>query len=179
MSAVSTTKIDAGEAQRRRRLHEHPDVRQFIKFCLVGASSTVINFVCVNLLYYKAGVSQIPAVVIAFFVSAINGFVWNRAWTFKEKRGRSATNQYVKYVLVNAVGLLLDVFIVACVLALFGQHGGSVRTFQDFLNVVGIVLFHKGKERFGPLLLNGALLAATGVVVFWNYFANRHWTFKH
>jgi putative flippase GtrA len=36
----------------------------------------------------------------------------------------------------------------------------------------------EGKKKFGFWLLNGALATATCVVVFWNFFANRLWTFK-
>ena len=41
------------------------------------------------------------------------------------------------------------------------------------------MLTNAGKQEYGALLFNGALLAATAVVVFWNFFANRFWTFKH
>jgi putative flippase GtrA len=50
----------------------------------------------------------------------------------------------------------------------------SVDFGQMFTN---ILTGHKGE--YPALVTNAALFLATGIVVFWNFFANRHWTFKH
>ena len=155
-------------------------VRQFVKFGIVGISSSVINFGLSNLFHYKLGWPLVPALTLAFFLSVLNGFFWNRRWTFKEARGKPAHTQSLQFLAVNIVGWLLNTSIVVLIVAHFKSHGNGL--FGDpaqFREIVLAMLTNTGKHEYGWLLFNGALLAATGVVVFWNFFANRFWTFKH
>lgn len=155
-------------------------VRQLIKFAIVGASNSVINFGLSNLLHYKMGWPLIPALTAAFFLSVLNGFFWNRHWTFKEARGKPAHTQSLQFLLVNIVGWLLNTTIVVLIVASVKSHGHALLGNPEELSrIVHAMLTNTGKHEYGPLLYNGALLVATGVVVFWNFFANRHWTFKH
>ncbi|HEY3329584.1 MAG TPA: GtrA family protein [Capsulimonadaceae bacterium] len=157
-------------------LHKRKGLRQFVKFCIVGASSAAVNFGLMNLLHYRLELPLISSLTIAFLLSVFNGFYWNRKWTFAHARGRSAANQYTKFLAVNIVGYILNTSItVAIIAALVVAHShGAVDFGAIFMDVI------TGKKATYPkLVTNGALLGATGVVVFWNFFANRHWTFKH
>ena len=154
--------------------------RQLIKFAIVGASNSVINFGLSNLLHYKLGWPLIPAMTAAFFLSVLNGFFWNRHWTFKEARGKPAHTQSLQFLLVNIVGWLLNTTIVVLIVASVKSHGHALfGNPEELSHIVNAMLTNTGKHEYGPLLYNGALLVATAVVVFWNFFANRHWTFKH
>lgn len=164
---------------RREPLHERHSVRQFVKFCIVGASSTVISFGVFNFLYLKYAFPLVPAVTIAFLLAVMNGFMWNRHWTFKESKHKAAHEQYVKFLAVNVVGWFLNTSIVVLIVAHYTSGGhGIFGDQQQFLKVVWAIVAgqHSG---FNKWLVNGALAAATCVVVFWNFFANRLWTFKH
>jgi len=158
-------------------MHERRGVRQFVKFCIVGFSSFTINFVIFNLLYHHTQMfTLVAALSIAFILSVVNGFVWNRMWTFKEARATSVADQSTKFLLVNIVGWLLNTGIVVGLIAawlIIHQHS-QVQFGRIFLDIVS-----GKKEHYSKLVTNCALLGATGVVVFWNFFANRHWTFKH
>ena len=158
----------------------HKDVRQFVKFCIVGATSTVVNIVATNVIYKVGHQSLFSAIVVAFFLSALNGFFWNRRWTFKEKRGRSKQTQYLRFTLVSLVGLVLDCSIVAGILTVATKDVVDEGPLKHFVHVAAN-FFTPGalKDQFPFWLYNGALIVAIGCVVFWNYFANRHWTFKH
>lgn len=161
-----------------KNLVQRRGVRQFIKFGIVGASNSVINFGLSNLFHYKLDWPLIPALTVAFFLSVLNGFFWNRHWTFKEARGKPAHTQSLQFLLVNIVGWLLNTSIVVIIIASVKGHG----LFSDpieFHRIVTAMLTNAGKHEYGPLLFNSALLAAAAVVVFWNFFANRFWTFKH
>lgn len=154
--------------------------RQLIKFAIVGASNSVINFGLSNLLHYKLGWPLIPALTAAFFLSVLNGFFWNRHWTFKEARGKPAHTQSLQFLLVNIVGWLLNTTIVVLIVASVKSHGRALfGNPEELSRIFNAMLTNTGKHEYGPLLYNGALLVATGVVVFWNFFANRLWTFKH
>ena len=160
-------------------------MRQFVKFCIVGAAtSTVVNFTFLNILYFGyIGCPRLPllaAVTIAFIISVMNGFAWNRHWTFKEQRGRSAANQSVKYLLVNIVGWLLNTTIVVLFIAHFTSTGsGFFGHPGEFSKIATDILTRKAKTEYSGLLVNGSQLSASCVVVIWNFLANRHWTFKH
>ena len=158
----------------------HKAIRQFVKFCIVGASSTVITFSVYAFLVYRlhldslmhewlAGAPRIQELVanyqlyvqVAAFAGWLfgvtNGFIWNSRWTFRQNDPEKRKSQYIKFVLVNIVGLLLNQTILFIVLQLL---------------TAGKTTTEKGLE---PLI---AFAVATGTVVFWNFFANKHWTFK-
>ena len=155
-------------------------VRQLVKFAIVGASSSVIDFGLSNLFHYKLGWPLIPALAVAFFLSVLNGFFWNRRWTFKEARGKPAHTQSLQFLAVNIVGWFLNTLIVVLVILSYKSHGRGLFDSSEQAHHVLVAMFtNTGRHEYGPLLFNGALLLATAVVVFWNFFANRFWTFKH
>ena len=163
-----------------RHLAQKPGVRQFIKFGIVGTSNSVIYFVLSNLFHYKLNWPLIPALSTAFFLSVLNGFFWNRKWTFREARGKPAHTQSFQFLIVNIIGWLLNTSIVVLIILSYKSPGRGLFDNSDEAHRIITAMFtNMGRQEYGPLLFNGALLVATGVVVFWNYFANRLWTFKH
>lgn len=161
-------------------LVQHKGVRQFVKFGIVGASSTVVNFSIFNVLYHLVNLNLFAALSTAFFISVINGFVWNRRWTFKESRGASAGSQSIKFFLVNVVAFVLNTMIVVLVIAHVTANGSGLFGQSGRLAAISMaILTGQGKKQFGFWLTNGALATSTCVVVFWNFFANRFWTFRN
>lgn len=139
-------------------VHERPDVRQFVKFCIVGATSFAIDAGISAILIFAAGMWWPLANTISFAVAVTNGFFWNRRWTFQAVGQRRQRDQYAMFFGVNVVGLILNLGIMKTVFFFAtGQWQGQ---------------HPKG------LHFTIAKIAATAVVVFWNFFANRHWTFK-
>ncbi len=129
-------------------------VRQFIKFCIVGASSTLIDFAVANIAYYLLHVRPAGlASVMGFCVAVFNGYFWNSRWTFRDRQRGAVPEEFLRFVAVNIVGALLNYTIVSALL-LFDPH-----------------------DPHPKWVFNGAKLLATGIVVFWNFFANKHWTF--
>ena len=132
--------------------------RQFVKFCIVGATSFTIDFGGAWLLHYGAGLPVILAKTISFALAVTNGFIWNRLWTFRAVGHRPQHHQYAMFFGVNVVGYVLNVGIVMAVI-----RGATGRWSQP--------------EVPKPVFI-AANLTAVAVVVFWNFFANRHWTFR-
>jgi putative flippase GtrA len=155
---------------------QHKGVRQFVKFGIVGASSTVVNFGIFNLLLNR--VPLLAALTAGFVLSVCNGFYWNRRWTFKEARSNSVHDQYAKFLAVNAIAWCLDTSIVVVIVAHFTGHG-LLTDPQAFKQILVAIVTGQGRSDYGRGLVNGALASATCVIVFWNYFANRLWTFKN
>src|SRR5689334_6037699 len=78
----------------------HHAVPQFARFLLVGVGNTAISFAVYRLLFW-AGTPYILAAPVAFAAGAVNGYVFNRRWTFA---ARDSTKARVVYVAVQVAG---------------------------------------------------------------------------
>lgn len=76
---------------------------QFVKFGIVGVSNTVLSFGVYTVLLEVFGVWYVAASGIGFAVGAVNGFLLNRRWTFKEHTGDALTP--VRWAVVQSCGL--------------------------------------------------------------------------
>jgi putative flippase GtrA len=146
-------------------------LRQFVKFCLVGAMSTLINLGVIYLLvevahlrqYFQSEhASRAVASTIAFLVSVTNGYYWNSRWTFRQTDSAGAHRRVVQFVVTNLVGLSLNVLITTVV---------ASRTPESILHALSPYL------KRDPAMFVGTV-AATVIVVFWNFTVNKYWTFR-
>jgi putative flippase GtrA len=92
------------------RVARMPLVAQFVKFGIVGVSNTLIFFAVYTLLFKVFGVWYVAASGIGFAVGAVNGFLLNRAWTFRGHVGDALTP--VRWFVVQTAGLLVDLGLV-------------------------------------------------------------------
>jgi putative flippase GtrA len=92
------------------RILRMPLILQFVKFGIVGVSNTLISFAVYTLLLKVFGVWYVAASGIGFAVGAVNGFLWNRAWTFRGHVGDALTP--VRWFVVQSCGLLIDLGLV-------------------------------------------------------------------
>ena len=138
----------------------NPALAQFIKFCVIGLSSAIIDISISNWLTYGVGLHWVVAKVISFSFAVTNGFIWNSFWTFRGMGSGKRHEMYVKFVTVNVIGLILNVAIMKLV---FMVSTGK--------------LIHQGT----PDKLHWAIATITAIflVAIWNFMANRKWTFKH
>ena len=83
-----------------------PVIVQFVKFGIVGISNTLITFAVYTLLLKVFGVWYLAASAIGFILGATNGFLLNRAWTFRGHVGDSLTP--VRWAVVQGCGLALN-----------------------------------------------------------------------
>lgn len=137
--------------------HGKKHARRFIKFCIVGASSTVIQTgvlaIILRLAHSHADATVLWGNAGAFVLAVFNGFYWNRRWTFRQHGRPGAGGQFMRFLAVNVVGLAL--------------------------NTALMYLFYTRLRLFRPApwapTLNQLLTIA--VVVFWNFTANTKWSF--
>jgi len=80
-----------------------PLLVQFIKFGIVGVSNTLLTFAIYTVLLKVFGVWYLAASAIGFAVGAVNGFLLNRRWTFREHVGDALTP--VRWGIVQTCGL--------------------------------------------------------------------------
>jgi putative flippase GtrA len=104
-------------------------------------------------------------------VAVISNFVWNRLWTFPESRDRPIIPQLIQFFLVNIGGLLLNQAIFLSLDAwVLGEAGVLATPMAALALTVGLNHFE--------LAYNLSKAVATIIVLFWNFGANRLWTYR-
>lgn len=130
------------------------EIQRLSRFLAVGAVGTILDFSLLTMLKL-AGLPTLFANSFSFTAGLINNFTWNRLWTFNDGIPTDWRKQFAQFALVSLFGLVLNNIIVLSLESIFGNM--------------------LGQPEWGYL---PAKVIAIGVVVFWNYFANRMWTFK-
>ncbi|HEY2141371.1 MAG TPA: GtrA family protein [Solirubrobacteraceae bacterium] len=87
-----------------------PAIVQFVKFGIVGVSNTLLFFAIYTVLVKGVGVWYVAASAIGYTVGAVNGFLLNRRWTFREHVGDALTP--VRWTVVQGLGLLANLGLV-------------------------------------------------------------------
>ena len=131
-----------------------PEFVRFVKFAIVGAIGAIIDFSVLNLMHKAFGWNLLWANTLSVSVAIVSNFTWNRLWTFPESRSRRKREQLPQFALINIIGLGINNLIVV----------GLTPLFANFIP--------------DPWDYNLAKAIAIGVVLFWNFGANRIWTYR-
>jgi putative flippase GtrA len=136
---------------------------RFLKFMVVGVIGAVVDFGIMNLLSKLLGLSLVWAGTISFICAIISNFIWNRYWTYPDSRSRSISSQLFMFFIVNVAGLAIR-------LPILHYLEPPMRSFFERLSL----------KFFAPAFLgkNFTLAVAVGVVMLWNFFINRYWTYN-
>ena len=130
------------------------EIERFSRFLTVGAIGTLLDFSILTFLKL-AGLPTLFANSISFTAGLANNFTWNRLWTFEDAK-KDWRTQLMQFSAVSLAGLLLNNLILLSLEHVFNDlSGGSAWSYLP------------------------AKVTASGLVVFWNFLANRTWTFKH
>jgi putative flippase GtrA len=130
------------------------EIVRFVKFGIVGSIGAIIDFAVLNLMHGFFGWPLLWANTLSVSIAILSNFTWNRLWTFPESRSRRKRKQLPKFALINLVGLGINNLIVV----------GLTPVFENFIP--------------DPWNYNLAKAIAIGVVLFWNFGANRLWTYR-
>lgn len=82
------------------------NIGQFLRYCVVGATGTLLDLGVLALLVEFAHFDILYAATIAFLVAVTNNFLLNKFWTFNSP-SKNYRKLYVKFLLVSTVGLLI------------------------------------------------------------------------
>lgn len=89
------------------RFSEQPAARQFLKFSIVGAMNTGIDFTVYALLLHFTSLHYLAANIFAFMAGATNSYLWNRWWTFTHDDQRWH-HQATKFFIVLVSGFMIN-----------------------------------------------------------------------
>lgn len=84
-------------------------IKQFIKYCMVGASGFVINLFVFWLMLTSLDVHYWIAGSVSFAVSVTNNFFMNRYWTFRITEGE-IFSQASRFMVVSISSWALNMF---------------------------------------------------------------------
>lgn len=140
---------------------------QFVKFAIVGLVNTGVDWVVFFMLTMIPFFQQVEwsAKTLSFLLAATNSFIMNSYWTFKQefkeglekskgKEAAKSSSYYVKFMVVSLVGWGLNTLIF------------YICRYQVFEN------FPERRSQFISLFF------ASGIVVVWNFLANKLWTYR-
>lgn len=137
---------------------------RFFKFALVGTLGAAIDFGVMNLLSHFTEMSLVYAGTISFTCAVISNFVWNRLWTYPESRSRPLMSQLGMFFLVNLAGVAIRIP------TLHYVEPPMLKFFENLLNASYATAEFYAK--------NLTLASAVGIVMLWNFFVNRYWTYN-
>lgn len=141
------------------------EVTRFLKFAVVGTIGAIVDFGILYVLHAMLGWNLALSNTISFSCAVISNFTWNRYWTYPDSRSKPISAQLGQFFVVNIAGWAINTGIL---LVLNQQLTNLVET-------LGIVATATAAHKIG---YNGAKVIATGVVMFWNFFINRFWTYN-
>jgi len=145
-------------------LIESKERLRFLKFAAVGTIGAVIDFGTANLLAHFFNMPLVYAGTISFICAVISNFLFNRYWTYPDSRSRHVLHQLGMFFLVNAAGIAIRIPILHYVEPPLASAFGST--------------MHVSASLVEALARNATLAIAVGVVMIWNFFINRYWTYN-
>ena len=137
------------------------EIKRFIKFLIVGAIGFTIDFSAFNLIHYFLNTPEVIAQTISFSVATISNFVFNYFWIYREAQDKPVVQKASQFALVSVLSLVIGVPVFTAALLAAKKIVPALGLDSLPFNLAG----------------NLALVCRVGVVLFWNFFANRKWTY--
>lgn len=138
---------------------------RFLRFLVVGIIGAIVDFGILNLLIVVFLIPFEFAQAISFTCAVISNFIWNRYWTYPDSRSKSMRRQLVQFFVVNIAGLAIRSIVITLL------HTPFIRLFASIIPSN----FFLSSEFFGN---NFTVAFAVIVVMMWNFFVNRYWTYS-
>jgi putative flippase GtrA len=140
------------------------EAERFVKFAVVGAVGFVVDFGVFNLLHGLLNIGIAIAQTCSFTTAVISNFTWNRIWTYRDSRSKPIQHQLGQFFVVNIIGYIIRTPILLYSAPLYTRLLLSLH-----------LSFGGNLEKLGA---NFGLMTAVVVVMLWNFFINRIWTYN-
>lgn len=118
---------------------------RLVRFLLVGAGNSTINFAVLNIAYYGLRENRILSIALATTCAISFSFALNRSYVFRDKY--RPMGKFIRFAVISSGGVLFIQTTVFTVCSLLLQHSISSSFF----------------------VINLSNLIASFVVMFWNY----------
>jgi putative flippase GtrA len=137
---------------------------RFLKFSFVGVIGAFVDFGVMNLLVALFGTPLVIAGTISFIAAIFSNFMWNRYWTYPDSRSKPIIRQLSEFTVVSVIGMAIRIPTLALlepVLNKFFSH----------------LPYEIPYSSLKLISYNVTLAIAVLIVLFWNFFINRYWTY--
>lgn len=154
-----------GESRARR------EFTRFLKFCVVGAIGFAVDAGTLFLLANLLGLWTLAAQFLSFWAAVTSNFVWNRYWVYPDSRSKPVGAQAVQFAVVNVAGIVLirTPFFALAEKPLQQLAAALLPALQGSSLAARLTPANAGT--FVTLVI------AVIIVLFWNFAANRLWTY--
>ncbi|GAP40453.1 GtrA family protein [Flexilinea flocculi] len=138
---------------------------RFLKFCTVGVFGAVVDFGVMNLLLQLTETSSKIASTISFIAAVISNFIWNHFWAYPDSRQKPLLRQLIQFSIVSVIGLGIRFFLFLTI------ENPIIQLSQKIVPATFVL---------SPLTVghNITLVISIGIVLIWNFFGNRFWTYN-
>jgi putative flippase GtrA len=127
-------------------------VHEVAKFGVVGIIGFVVQLVFTDALHYKFKVGALTAVLGGYIVATAVTFLGNKYWAFRHRKGsKSVGHETIYFILLNVVGIVIQLGVVDLVRDGFGMKG--------------------------PLAYNLSIIVGIGLGTIFRLFTYRKWVF--
>ena len=137
------------------------ELTRFIKFGVVGSIGFIVDFGTLTILVEIFGIIALIANAFSFTAAVCSNFLFNRYWTYPDSRSKDIWQQLIQFALVNIIGLGINTLVLYLLQSPFDRLIEAIS--------------------FAPMLGRGyipAKIVGTVIVLFWNFFVNRYWTYN-
>lgn len=150
------------------------EVVRFLKFGFVGILGAIIDlgtsYVLINTIFDPTiQIQFLTAATISFTLAVLSNFFWNRYWTYPDSRSRPIQKQLALFAIVSLSGWTGRTIWLTFMKPIFTNLAVDVASrFELPLNEVNAAVI-------GGMT---AIFIGIFVVMIWNFFINRYWTFN-
>lgn len=151
------------------------EVERFIKFAFVGTLGFLIGFGTVvvlqnTILPPKDDVSVAVLTCISFVLAGGGKFIATCLWVYPDSRSYSRRRQLTQFAIISVIGLAVRNLWVNVTYEGFGEQGVSFMQTLDADYQPAVL--DQNKLGTSVAWISGVLIG-----MFWNFLANRYWTF--
>jgi putative flippase GtrA len=182
-STIRTTVERPIHAIASRCGEQEREVERFLKFAVVGALGAIIDSGTLFILQATIlpPTLQNPdwnvalAQTIAFLAAILSNFTWNRLWTYPDSRSRSMRRQMAQFTFISLIGWTARTIWITLAHGPLGAILMPIALPAIHLFRPGYVPSALGEAKLGTM---AAWLVGVVIVMIWNFFANRYWTYN-
>jgi putative flippase GtrA len=126
-------------------------IAELAKFGVVGAIAAVIDLGGAGYLHGVLGIGPLSAKAISIAAATLVSYLGNRFWTFRHRANHALIREWVVFVVLNLIGLLIAEVCIGFTYYALGLHG--------------------------PIAYNVASVTGTGLATVFRYWSYKKWVF--
>lgn len=150
--------------------------QQILRFAVVGGLSFLVDFVITNivaLVLRKTGMSATTAAMIGaifgFIISVIFNYILSMHWVFDRKEDMDKRKEFVIFVILSAIGLVLNELIIYVCMKMI-MNIGWCEAFTAWCQKIVNIIFD---ITFDGMATAGSKIVATAIVMVYNFVSRK------